>query len=70
MDPEVIQELTELIPLIIPIILLQLVLIIAALIDLTRREKTRGPRWVWILVILFVSIIGPIIYFVVGREDE
>jgi hypothetical protein len=43
---------------------------IAALIDVARREKLRGPKWLWVLVILFVNIIGPIIYFVAGRQDE
>lgn len=59
-----------LIPLLIPIILLQIGLIVAALIDLARREKTKGPKWVWLLVILLVSTVGPILYFVIGRRDE
>ncbi|MCB9134577.1 MAG: PLDc_N domain-containing protein [Anaerolineales bacterium] len=57
-------------PLLIPLIILQLILMIAALVDLARRERTRGPKWVWALVILFVNMIGPIIYFVAGREEE
>ena len=32
--------------------------------DLVRRAQTRGPKWLWALVILFVNLIGPIIYFV------
>lgn len=40
-----------------------------ALIDLAKRPSTRGPKWAWALVIIFVNMIGPIIYFVVGRED-
>ena len=63
-------ELTKYLPLIIPIVILQWILIIAALIDLVKREHTRGPKWVWILVILFVNLFGPIIYFIVGRKDE
>jgi hypothetical protein len=43
---------------------------IAALVDLIRREKTRGPKWAWALVIVLVNYIGPIIYFVAGRRDE
>ena len=35
-----------------------------------RRERVRGPKWVWALVIVFVNYIGPIIYFVAGRRDE
>ena len=60
---------TNNLPLLIPIILIQLTLVVFALADLLRRENTRGPKWVWVLVILFVNFIGPIIYFLVGRED-
>lgn len=55
--------------LLIPIALLQLGLMVAALIDLTKREKTKGPKWVWILVIVFGEIIGSIVYFIFGREE-
>jgi hypothetical protein len=50
-------------------VLLQLTLMIVALVDLARRERTRGPKWVWILVIVFGELIGPIIYFIFGRQD-
>jgi hypothetical protein len=61
--------LTEYLPLLIPILIIQLVLIIFALTDLVRREQTRGPKWVWVLVIVFVNMIGPIVYFLVGRDE-
>jgi hypothetical protein len=63
------EQIRELIPFLIPILLLQLALLVAALVDLARRERTRGPKWVWVLVILLGSLIGPIIYFLVGREE-
>jgi hypothetical protein len=63
-------ELQQYIPLLIPVLLIQLGLMIAALVDLLRREQTRGPKWAWVLVILFVNMIGPIIYFIAGRKDE
>ena len=58
------------IPLLVPVFMIQLGLLIFGLFDLFRREKTRGPKWVWALVIIFVNVIGPIIYFVLGRKDE
>ena len=61
--------LQELIPLLIPFFLLQLALIIIALRDLVRRERTRGPKWMWALIILFVNLFGPIIYLLIGREE-
>jgi DMSO reductase anchor subunit len=59
----------QLLPFIIPLVLLQLILIIVALVDLVRREKTRGPKWLWVIVIILGELIGPIIYFIVGREE-
>jgi len=62
-------NLSELLPLLIPIILLNIGLIIVALRDLLRRERTKGPKWAWVLVILFINIFGPIIYLLIGREE-
>lgn len=54
-----------------PLLALQLLLMAAALVDLVRREpeRVRGPRWVWALVIVLVSTIGPVAYLVAGRKD-
>ena len=61
--------LKEYLPLLIPVLIIQLILIIFALTDLIRREQTRGPKWVWVLVILFVNLIGPIVYLLLGRDE-
>jgi hypothetical protein len=63
------ENISSLIPYLIPIILLQLGLMVFSLVDLMRRERTKGPKWVWALVIIFVNLIGPIIYLVAGREE-
>ena len=57
-------------PLLIPIVLVELALMITALVDLIRRRQTRGPKWAWVLVIVFINIIGPIVYFVAGRKED
>jgi hypothetical protein len=57
-------------PLLIPVVLIELALMITALVDLARRAQTRGPKWAWVLVIVLINFIGPIIYFVAGRKDE
>ena len=62
-------NLRELLPFLIPVLLLELALIIAALVDLAKRERTKGPKWMWVLIIVFVNLIGPILYFLVGREE-
>jgi len=63
------EELFRLLPLLAPLVLIQLALLVIGLVDLARRERTRGPKWAWALVIVFVSMIGPIIYFLFGREE-
>ena len=63
------ENISSLIPFLIPIVLLQLGLMVFSLVDLIRRERTKGPKWVWALVIILVSLIGPIVYLVVGREE-
>jgi hypothetical protein len=63
------QGFEQFIPYLIPILLIQVALTVAALIDLVRRERTRGPKWGWAAVIVLVSTIGPIVYFMFGREE-
>lgn len=64
-------ELTQLLPLLIPFVVVQLGLLIAALVHIFRHETYRvGNRMIWVLVCLFVNIIGPIVYFVVGRGED
>ena len=62
--------LRQLLPFLIPIILLQLALIVVALFDLSRRPKVNGPRWLWVILIIFINFIGPVAYFLIGRQEE
>ncbi|MBO0958332.1 PLDc_N domain-containing protein [Neobacillus sp. MM2021_6] len=63
-------SLASYIPIIAPILIIQLILLIVAIIDLVKIEKTNGPKWLWALIILFINIIGPILYFVIGRRSH
>lgn len=56
-------------PLLVPIVFLQLGLMTFALVDLIRRERTKGPKWAWALVIVLINFIGPVVYLVIGREE-
>lgn len=63
-------NLAQLLPLLIPIMLLELGLLVWALLDIIRRERvTGGNKVIWILVIVLVSTIGPIVYFLFGRKE-
>jgi ABC-2 type transport system ATP-binding protein len=54
-----------------PLVLIEIVLVVWALYDLTRPgRRVRGEsRLMWALIILLVSTIGPILYFLVGRQE-
>lgn len=54
----------------LPILIIQFVLILVAIVDLIRIDKTNGPKWSWLLLILFTNIIGPVLYFVIGRRNH
>lgn len=62
--------LREILPLLVPILIIQLGLMAIALVDLTKRQRTRGPRWMWALIIILVNLLGPILYFAFGREER
>ncbi|TCZ78766.1 PLDc_N domain-containing protein [Paenibacillus albiflavus] len=57
-------------PIIIPIIVIQLILLAVALFSLKKAPATRGPKLLWALIIIFVSILGPVLYFVIGKEEQ
>ena len=69
MDDEL--NLGQLVALVIPLVLVQLGLVAFALYDLVRRERVREDnKWVWGIIIVVVNIIGPILYLLLGREEE
>ncbi len=64
--------LDELLPILVPLIVVQLALMAFALFDLTRPERRvkGGSKLPWALVIVFGQLLGPLIYFLVGREED
>ena len=64
-------HLMQYLPFIIPIALIELGLLIGALVHiLTHKTYRTGNRVIWILVVVIFEIIGPIVYFAIGRGDE
>ncbi|MFC5648700.1 PLDc N-terminal domain-containing protein [Paenibacillus solisilvae] len=60
----------QLVSIIGPLVFIQLLLLIIALLVCIRAKETQGPRWMWILLILFGSFIGSILFFVMGRRTS
>ena len=65
------ENLMEYLPLLVPVIILDLILIITALVHVLRHPNYKiGNKAIWIIVVLFFSLIGPILYFTIGRGEE
>jgi len=63
--------LLEYLPFLIPLAILQFGLMIAALIHICTHTTYRtGNRVLWIILSIVLNMIGPILYFVIGRGDE
>lgn len=62
-------EESKLLLLLLPVLIIQLGLVIFALADLVKIPHTNGPKWMWVVVIVVVNIIGPILYFIIGRRN-
>lgn len=58
-------------PFIIPIILIQLCLLAAAIVSILKSTKFKsGNKVIWLVVSICLNLIGPILYFIFGRSDE
>ena len=62
-------KLQELLPVIVPLLLLQAGLMAGGLISLYRKEQVRfGRKWLWALIIICVNLVGPVLFFLFGEE--
>ena len=62
---------SQMLLIILPLGVIELGLLAFALNDLIKRKKVKGGnKWVWAAVVVFISLIGPILYFTLGREEE
>lgn len=61
----------ELLPFLIPLAIAEIVLLVITLRHiLTHEHYKRGTRTLWLVVaIVGMEFIGPILYFILGKED-
>ena len=60
----------EVIYALIPIVLLELALTIFALYDWYKQGQGLENRYIWLIVILILNLIGPILYFWKAPRDS
>lgn len=65
-----IQTIQDNIAILAPLFVIQLILLITAVVSLVKADETNGPKWLWVIIIVFVNIIGPILYFIFGRRNH
>lgn len=61
---------TTLLLLLLPLVIVDLTMRVVALVSLARRPRVRGPKLVWVLIILCVSFFGWAGYFLFGRQES
>lgn len=65
------ENITENLALIIPIFIVELALAITALVHVIKHPNYKfGTKIMWILIVLCIQIIGPVVYFILGRGEE
>ncbi len=64
--------LTPYLPIVIPFVIIELILLIAAFVHLLTHKKYKyGTRLLWIVILLLgANLIGPIFYFIPGRSGD
>ena len=71
MYEDIIQQIIDFLPILIPLSIIQVGLMVVALIHILRHNTYKvGNRVLWIVLVLLLNIIGPVLYFCIGRSDE
>lgn len=50
--------------------LIPVILWIWALVDCLKNEFSGSNKIVWVIVIIFFPVVGPILYFIIGRGQK
>lgn len=66
------EKIKDFLPLLIPLVIIELGLLAYTLWHINTHENyKRGSRVLWnVVAIVGMQFIGPILYFVIGKEDE
>lgn len=63
-------KIADMLPLLIPIIILQFGLQIYCIIDLIKRKRVQYlPKWIWFFIVIIFSLIGVATYITSRGED-
>lgn len=61
----------EYLPILIPIVVLEIGLMIYALSHVLKHDNFKFEnKAMWIVVVVLIQIIGPILYLIIGKDNE
>ena len=61
----------EILPLLVPVLLIYIALAVAAVIHILRNPHYRfGNKTMWLVIVVVLLLFGPIIYFVFGKGEN
>ena len=68
----IMEDFVKFIPLIIPLVLIQLGFVAFCVVDILKKKKTKNLTpaiWIVITIALMNTFIGPVLYIIFGRKD-
>ncbi len=66
----IISGILKFLPYLIPVLVIEYGLLIIAIVQLVKNEVKYLPKWGWALIIVFINIIGPVVFLLVGKKKD
>lgn len=60
----------ELLLILSPLVLLQISLVVYCGIKIFKEGVQNLNQWIWLCICIFISVLGPISYLLIGRKKE
>jgi hypothetical protein len=61
---------TDLLLMLLPLVAIQIGLAVYCAVKIFREGVQNLNKWVWLVICLFVNLLGPIAFLLVGRKKE
>ena len=66
----IISEILKFLPYLIPVLVIEYGLLAFAIVQLVKNEARYLPKWGWALIIVFINIIGPVVFLLAGKKRD
>lgn len=71
LEVKILNTLFEILPLLVPVLLIDIALAVAAVRHILRHPHYRfGNKTMWLVIVVVLLLFGPIIYFVFGKGEN